>query len=164
MRRRARRGCGGSRSWRATTSAAATRESLLYASADARKVHEILTRLGGVRAEDATLLIGASASQLLSAIVAVEMQAAEAARRGERTALLFYYSGHAKDGALRLGETRIPIDGIKARIAVVADRRAHRDPRLVQVGRVHADARGRARRPRSRSSPRARATPRGSSS
>jgi uncharacterized caspase-like protein len=91
--------------------------SLLYASADARKVHEILTRLGGVRPEDATLLIGASASQLLGAIVAVEMQAAEAAKRGERTALLFYYSGHAKDGALRLGETRVPIDGIKARIA-----------------------------------------------
>src|SRR4051812_6559874 len=92
-------------------------KSLLYAGADARKVHEILTRLGGVRAEDATLLIGASASQLLSALVAVEMQAAEAARHGERTALLFYYSGHAKDGALRLGETRVPIEGIKARIA-----------------------------------------------
>ena len=92
-------------------------KSLLYAGADARKVHEILTRLGGVRSEDATLLIGASASQLLSAIVAVEMQAAEAARHGERTALLFYYSGHAKDGALRLGETRVPIEGIKARIA-----------------------------------------------
>ena len=74
-------------------------------------MHEILTRLGGVKPEDATLLIGASASQLLSAVVAVEMQAAEAARRGERTALLFYYSGHAKDGALRLGETRIPVDG-----------------------------------------------------
>jgi hypothetical protein len=91
--------------------------SLLYASADARKVHDILTRLGGVRSEDATLLIGASASQLLSALIAVEMQAAEAKKRGERTALLFYYSGHAKDGALRLGETRVPVDGIKARIA-----------------------------------------------
>jgi hypothetical protein len=91
--------------------------ALVYASADARKVHEILTRLGGVRPEDATLLIGASASQLLSAIVAVEMQAADAAKHGEKTALLFYYSGHAKDGSLRLGETRIPVDGIKARIA-----------------------------------------------
>ena len=91
--------------------------SLLYAGADARKVYDILTRLGGVRQEDATLLIGATASQLLSAIVAVEMQAAEARQHGERTALFFYYSGHAKDGSLRLGETRLPIDGIKARIA-----------------------------------------------
>src|SRR4029079_14709400 len=93
------------------------KRSLLYAGADARKVYDILTRLGGVRQEDATLLIGASASQLLSAIVAVEMQAAEAKQHGEQTALFFYYSGHAKDGSLRLGETRIPIDGIKARIA-----------------------------------------------
>src|SRR5262245_42337566 len=31
--------------------------SLLYAGADARKVYDILTRLGGVRQEDATLLI-----------------------------------------------------------------------------------------------------------
>src|SRR4030095_16456409 len=61
--------------------------------------------------------IGASASQLLGAIVNVEMLAAQAEQRGERTALFFYYSGHAKDGALRLGETRVPIDGIKARIA-----------------------------------------------
>ena len=45
------------------------------------------------------------------------MQAAEAKQHGERTALLFYYSGHAKDGSLRLGETRLPIDGVKARIA-----------------------------------------------
>jgi hypothetical protein len=91
--------------------------SLLYAGADARKVHDILTRLGGVRAEDARLLVGATASQLLNALVAVEAQAAEAKKRGERTALFFYYSGHAKDGALRMGETRIPLDGIKARIA-----------------------------------------------
>src|SRR5262245_11537344 len=91
--------------------------SLMYAGADARKVYDILTRLGGVRTEDATLLIGGSASQLLNAIVAVEAQAAAASKRGEHTALLFYYSGHAKDGALRLGETRVAIDGIKARIA-----------------------------------------------
>ncbi len=91
--------------------------ALLYAGADARKVHDILTRLGGVRAEDATLLVGASSSQLLNAIVSVEARAADAARRGEKTALFFYYSGHAKDGALRLGETRIPIDGFKSRIA-----------------------------------------------
>jgi hypothetical protein len=90
---------------------------LLYAGADARKVHEILIRLGGVRPEDATLLIDAPSSQLLSAIVAVEMQAADAAKHGEKTALFFYYSGHAKDGSLRLGETRVPVDGIKARIA-----------------------------------------------
>ena len=140
--------------------------SLLYAGADARKVYDILTRLGGVRQEDATLLIGASASQLLSAIVAVEMQAAEAKQRGERTALFFYYSGHAKDGSLRLGETRVPIDGIKARIAS-----SPIDVRIAILDSCRSGAmtgrrarRARARRPRSRSRRTARATRRGWSS
>jgi hypothetical protein len=108
--------------------------SLLYAGADARKVYDILTRLGGVRQEDATLLIGASASQLLGAIVAVEMQAAEAKQRGERTALFFYYSATRRTDRLRLGETPHPDRRHQGAHRRVADRRAHRDPRLVQVG------------------------------
>ncbi|HEX3901699.1 MAG TPA: caspase family protein [Polyangia bacterium] len=90
---------------------------LLYASADANKVYDILTRLGGVRAEDAILIIDGGASDVLSALGKVEKQAAEAARRGEHTALFFYYSGHAKDGALRLGESRLPVDALRGLIA-----------------------------------------------
>ncbi len=37
----------------------------------------------------------------------------EAMGRGERTLLLVYYSGHAKDGALRLGGGRIPLDELR---------------------------------------------------
>lgn len=90
---------------------------LLYASADARKVLDILTRLGGVRSEDATLLVGATAAEVVAALAKVGGQAAEAARRGEKTALYFYYSGHAKDGALRMGETQLAIGELKARVA-----------------------------------------------
>jgi hypothetical protein len=90
---------------------------LLYARADARKVHDILTRLGGVAAADAQLLLDGSAQDLLSALAQTERRAAEARARGERTALIFYYSGHAKDGALRLGDTRLPLDSLKARVA-----------------------------------------------
>jgi hypothetical protein len=90
---------------------------LLYAGADAGKVYDILTRLGGVRAEDARLVVDGGASDVLGALAAIEKQAAEAARRGEHTALFLYYSGHAKDGALRLGESRLPIDSLKGLIA-----------------------------------------------
>ena len=90
---------------------------LLYASADASKVYDILTRLGGVRTEDANLIVDGGASDVLSALAKVEKQAAEAARHGEHTALFFYYSGHAKDGALRLGESRLPIDALKGLVA-----------------------------------------------
>jgi hypothetical protein len=90
---------------------------LLYAKADARKVHDILTRLGGVAPADAQLLLDGRAQDLLGALTEVERRAADARARGERTALVLYYSGHAKDGALRLGETRLPLDSLRARIA-----------------------------------------------
>jgi Caspase domain len=90
---------------------------LLYAAADAHKVYDILTRLGGVRAEDANLIVDGSAADVEGALARIEGQATAAARRGEHTALFFYYSGHAKDGALRLGDSRLPIDALKALIA-----------------------------------------------
>ncbi|HVE87139.1 MAG TPA: caspase family protein, partial [Myxococcales bacterium] len=90
---------------------------LVYATGDARKIHEILTRLGGVRSEDATLLLNARADDFLSALAQLEARAAEARRRGDRAALLVYFSGHAKDGALRLGDTAIPLEALKARLS-----------------------------------------------
>src|SRR3954453_5217072 len=90
---------------------------LLYASADASKVYDILTRLGGVRTEGANLIVDGGASDVLVALAKVEKQAAEAARHGEHPPLFFYYSGHAKDGALRLGESRLPIDALKGLVA-----------------------------------------------
>ncbi len=90
---------------------------LLYAKADARKVVDILTRLGGVRADDAQLVLDGTAQDLLTAIGTAERRAADAEARGERTALFVYYSGHAKDGALRLGDTSLPLDSLKARLA-----------------------------------------------
>jgi hypothetical protein len=90
---------------------------LLYAGADARKVYDILTRLGGVRTEDANLIVDGSAADLQAALARVERLAAEATRRGEHTALFFYYSGHAKDGALRLGDSRLSLDALKALVA-----------------------------------------------
>ena len=62
---------------------------LLYAGADAGKVYDILTRLGGVGTDDAALIVDGSASDLMAALAKLERQAAEATRRGERTALFF---------------------------------------------------------------------------
>ena len=75
--------------------------SLLYASADARKVHEILIRLGarGAPKDAALLMLARAASQMLSAMATPStMQAAEAIPPRREDGALFYYSGHAKDG------------------------------------------------------------------
>jgi hypothetical protein len=90
---------------------------LVYATADARKLHDILGRLGGVQGDDARLLLNARPDELLGALAQLEARAADARRRGERTALLVYFSGHAKDGALRLGDGALPLDALKARLA-----------------------------------------------
>jgi hypothetical protein len=90
---------------------------LLYARDDAKKLNDILTRLGGVKPDDAFLLLNATAEDLLRALSEVERRSNLAREKGERTALFFYYSGHAKDGALRLGESKLPLESLKGRLA-----------------------------------------------
>ncbi len=90
---------------------------LLYAREDARKIHDILLRVGSVREEDATLLLNADADELMRALALMERRSSEARRRGERTALFLYYSGHARDGSLRLGESLLPFDSLRNHLA-----------------------------------------------
>ncbi len=92
-------------------------QALLYAKDDAKRLHDVFTRLGGVRGEDTLLLLDEPALRLEAALAELERHAQAARVRGERSALLFYYSGHAKDGALRLGGTTLSLDGLKARLS-----------------------------------------------
>lgn len=82
---------------------------LRYAERDARRMHAILTRLGGVRPEDAKLLTAASVGEVRAALSDLSTRAEQAKARGDETVLLVYYSGHAKDGDLRLGDSRMPL-------------------------------------------------------
>jgi hypothetical protein len=90
---------------------------LLYATVDARKIHTVLTELGGVASEDTALLLDGSAADFLGALASLESRAAQAGRRGQRTSLIVYYSGHAKEGALRLGDTRLDLEALKQRLS-----------------------------------------------
>src|SRR5437588_12745050 len=67
---------------------------LRYAERDARRMHAILTRLGGVRPEDARLLTAATAEEVRSALADLASRADQARARGDETVLLVYYSGH----------------------------------------------------------------------
>jgi hypothetical protein len=100
---------------------------LAYATEDARKLHAVLTQLGGVRLEDAVLLLNRNAAEFQNALASLEARAVEARGRGQRTALVVYYSGHAKDGDLRLGGSRLPLAALK-------DRLAHQSPADVRIG------------------------------
>ncbi len=86
---------------------------LRYAERDARRIYGILTRIGGVQEADARLITNASADDVRTAIADLSRRAAAAKEAGDETLLLVYYSGHAKDGDLRLGDTRLPLTELR---------------------------------------------------
>jgi len=86
---------------------------LRYAERDARRIYGILTRIGGVREDDARLLTGASADEVRLALGQLSQLAQAAHDAGEETVLLLYYSGHAKDGELRLGDSHLPLTELR---------------------------------------------------
>jgi len=90
---------------------------LLYAAEDARKLHTVFTQIGGVRPEDALLVQNQSVDTFLASLASLEKHIRESKARGEGTLLVVYFSGHAKDGELRLGETRISFMALKNRLA-----------------------------------------------
>jgi len=90
---------------------------LRYAAEDARKVHAVLTQIGGMLGDDVALLLNQGAGEFWRTLGVVESRIAAAQQRGERTLFVLYYSGHAKDGELRLGDSRVRLDDVKARLA-----------------------------------------------
>ncbi len=92
---------------------------LRYAADDARKMQAVLTQLGGVAVGDATLLLNQTADDFWRALGNLEARIVESKQRGERALFILYYSGHSKDGALRLGESRIRLDDLKAKLSSV---------------------------------------------
>jgi len=81
-------------------------QDLRYAERDARKMHEVLTQLGGFSPGDAELLLGANAATAWKSIRRIEKKLAARRRKtGEKVLLLLYYSGHAEGEELELGDS-----------------------------------------------------------
>ncbi len=92
-------------------------DSLRFAEEDARKFHRVLIELGGFAEDDAVLLLGADADQTWRALRRVEARIAAQRKEGilnegDRTMLIFYYSGHAEGDALELGGTVLRLAGL----------------------------------------------------
>ncbi|MEO0459915.1 MAG: caspase family protein [Myxococcota bacterium] len=77
---------------------------LRYARNDLERMREVLENLGRFAPEDVLTSFGDDAAQ-----VRERFEAAYAKLHAPDDIFVFYYSGHAKDGALRLGETRIEL-------------------------------------------------------
>ncbi|MCB9778235.1 MAG: caspase family protein [Alphaproteobacteria bacterium] len=90
-------------------------EPLRYAEDDATRVAELLVELGGFDSADVTILRSPSAAQLDAALAAHR----ELAATWDEDLFLFYYSGHADQLGLRLGEESVGFDHLREEIRSV---------------------------------------------
>lgn len=84
---------------------------LRYAEADAEKMAAVLLDVGGVAAENLVLLQGADDGEVRRALVTINERIR--ASRPENVALIVYYSGHADDEALHLGDSSLSLGELR---------------------------------------------------
>ena len=96
----------------------ADRPLLRYAVSDAERFAAVLTDLGGVDPPNAILLKEPGVRDLVQAIDELSRRASEAGRRsgGGRTEVLVYYSGHADEKGLLLGDDRYSYQSLRDRL------------------------------------------------
>lgn len=87
---------------------------LHYAARDAAKFRDVFIQLGQLDPDRVWTLVGANADEVIAAMAEVEDAIRRAKDSGQTVLLLFYYSGHAKDGQLCLGDTRLSMQDLKA--------------------------------------------------
>jgi len=93
------------------------RPVLLYALSDAERFARVLTELGGVSAANSVVLKQPKLGELEAALDALKARVIAAGRGGAaRTELLVYYSGHADEKGLLLGEDRYSYRSLRDRL------------------------------------------------
>lgn len=93
---------------------AADEQKLRYAEADAARIAELLTEIGGVRDENAVVLRGKSAGQVRRALIGLNERIRTDQRAGRDAMLFVYYSGHGDADALHLGDSRLELRELEA--------------------------------------------------
>lgn len=91
----------------------AERETLRYAVSDAERFVRILEDMGGISKDDYTLLREPSITDFQSALTDLQNQVANSKRTDGRVEVILYYSGHADEEGLLLGEDRLPYRSLR---------------------------------------------------
>jgi hypothetical protein len=93
------------------------RPRLQYALSDAARFARVIEELGGVSPNDAVLLKQPKLGELEDAIDRLQRRVVDARRADDgRTEMIFYYSGHADDKGLLLGEDRYSYRSLRDRL------------------------------------------------
>jgi hypothetical protein len=95
----------------------AAERPLKFATTDASRVRDVVVSLGGVKSEHAFVLAEPSRAQLFAA---VDRARAEAQKRTPaEVTLLFYFSGHGDHDAIHLGDDRVLLSDLSAKLGEV---------------------------------------------
>ena len=86
---------------------------LRYTAHDVDRMREVLELLGGFASEDVVISFGEDAEDVEHRLFEIRERVQAIEQSGDSSLFVFYYSGHAKDGALRLGESRLSLRRVK---------------------------------------------------
>jgi hypothetical protein len=87
---------------------------LKFADTDAARVRDVMVSMAGVRPENATVLAEPTVAQLYAALDKVKAEAAK--RKPDEVTVIFYFSGHGDREAIHLGDARVAISDLSARL------------------------------------------------
>lgn len=86
---------------------------LRYAHRDARKLRDVFLELGRLEPSRVWTELDPEAAELRRSMAELDAAMTRARAGGRQVLLIFYYSGHAKDGYLRLGDSRLGMHELK---------------------------------------------------
>ncbi|MEZ4271534.1 MAG: caspase family protein [Myxococcota bacterium] len=89
---------------------------LRYTAHDVDRMRDVLELLGDFAPEDVVISFGESAEEVEQRLHEMRQRIHDIKQTGDSTLFVFYYSGHAKDGALRLGASRLSLGRVKSLI------------------------------------------------
>ena len=95
----------------------AAERPLKFASTDATRVRDVVVSLGGVRTENAFVLAEPSRAQLFAAVDKARAEAQK--HRSDEVTLIFYFSGHGDHDAVHLGDDRVLLTDLSAKLGEV---------------------------------------------
>jgi hypothetical protein len=86
---------------------------LRYTANDVERMREVLTGVGGFAPANVLVSFGEDADAVSERFDEARRRLREATSEDAESLFMFYYSGHAKDGELRLGDSRLPLADVK---------------------------------------------------
>jgi len=92
------------------------RPLLKYAISDAERFARVLVELGGVTSGNETILRQPKLRELTDALDAMTRRVNDGRRAGRRTELIVYYSGHADETGLMIGDERYAYRNLRERL------------------------------------------------